>query len=176
MKLESLEFDWARLDEFRHELMEYDRGLLLQRLAAAGGRLTELAARIPDEPPAVGSEGWNAREVLAHIAVLSKFYGVAAKRVAEGAWTEIDLLTMVNQRDVAGAATAKLPVAEIAEMALADNRRTVEFVRGADLDSLYRRAAIGEGATWSAEEILRLPLCAHLELHLEQLAAALPTG
>lgn len=174
MKLESLSFGQAELAGFRHELMEYERGLLVRRLEAAGGRLTELGARVADD--ATAGEGWNAREVLAHVAVLSKFYGVAAKRVADGTWTEIDLLAFVNQRDVAGEATAKLPVPEVLAMALADNRRTVDFVRQADLESLYRRATVAEGVSWSAEQIVRLALCAHLELHLEQLAAALESA
>ena len=171
MKLESLAFDQAQLDVFRRQLMEHDRELLVRRLEAAGARVAELAASVSEE--AAASDGWNAREVLAHVAVLSKFYGVAAKQVAAGAWAEIDLLAFVNQRDVAGEATARLPVDEIAAMAAADNRRTVEFLRNAEVESLYRRASIGEGVSWSAEEIVRLALCAHLELHLEQLARAL---
>ena len=171
MKLESLSFDQARLDEFLRDQMEHDRGLLVRRLELAAERLAELSTKVPG----AGAEGedWNAREVLAHIAVLSKFYGVAAKRIAEGAWTQIDLLAMVTQRDVAGEATAKLPVDEIAAMAAGNLGKTLEFLRGADVESLYRRATVAEDRTLSAEEFLRLALCSHVETHLDQLERAL---
>ena len=65
MKLESLAFDQAQLDVFRRQLMEHDRELLVRRLEAAGARVAELAASVSEE--AAASDGWNAREVLAHV-------------------------------------------------------------------------------------------------------------
>ena len=171
MKLESLTFDRAQMDAFRRELMEHDRNLLAERIEQGADRLSKLAAQVADDRPS--GDDWSAREVLAHIAVLSKFYGVTAKKIADGAWTDFDLLGHISQRDVAGEQTARLPAAEIAAMALANLRRTLEFMRAADVGSLYRRATVAEGTTMSAEEFLRLALCSHLEMHLDQLTAAL---
>jgi hypothetical protein len=172
MKLESPSFTRQQVDAFRAELMEHDRDLLVKRLEAAGARLREQIGRV------VAGEGtedgdWNAHEVLAHVAVLSKFYGVAAKRIADGSWEEFDLLAFVSQRDVAGSEAARMPVAELAAAIEKDHGRTLEFLRAVDPRELYRRAAIGEGESMSAEEVIRLALCAHLELHLAQLEAAL---
>lgn len=174
MKLESPAFDRRQLDDFRLELMAQDREVLAARLEAASGRVRELAARVAETPPSDSAE-WNAREVLAHIAVLSKFYGVAAKRIAEGTWQDFDLLEHVAQRDVAGRQVAELPIAEVVALIGDAHARTLAFLHAADPASLYRRAGIGGGVTMSAEEILRLALCAHLELHAEQLERALMT-
>ena len=172
VKLESLGFTREQLDSFRRELMEHDRDLLVKRLDDVTQRLSEVAPRVSEEAAADRRE-WNAREVLAHVAVLSKFYGVAAKKIAEGEWEDFDLLTFVSQRDVAGQQVSQLPVSEIVRMVEADHRRTLDFIRGADVAALYRRARIGDGETMSAEEVVRLALCAHLELHLQQLLGAL---
>src|SRR5919198_1926649 len=152
MKLESLTFDRAQMDAFRRELMEHDRNLLAERIEQGADRLSKLAAQVADD--AASADDWSAREVLAHIAVLSKFYGVTAKKIADGAWTDFDLLGHISQRDVAGEQTAKLPAAEIAALAVANLRRTLEFMRAADVESLYLRATVAEGTTMSAEEFL----------------------
>jgi hypothetical protein len=173
MRLESLEFTHEQLEEFRLDLFAHDRDVLVERLRAASERMRVLAQRIPDEPASVVHDDWTAREVLAHMAVLSKFYGVAAKKVAGGEWGDFDLLGHVSQRDVAGEQVAKLSPAQIVDIAFADHRRTIEFLRAADPATLARRVKVAEGITMSAEELCRLGVCAHLELHLEQLERVL---
>src|SRR5207247_11476963 len=79
---------------------ERERKLLALRLQVASDRLAALGPR--------GTEGVTddsdstAHELLAHLAVLSKFYGVMVHRVAGGKLLDMDLLQPVNMRDAAG--------------------------------------------------------------------------
>jgi len=173
MEIESTTFGTAELGNFLDELVDGDRQALVGRLERASERLGELAARVPDEGPA-GGGGWTAKEVLAHVAVLSKFYGVLGYRIGTGALTELDLLGQVHLRDVMGQQMAERPAAELAAMARTDHRRTLAWLRGAAPAHLRRRCSMGDGSSMTAEEVIRLPLTSHLELHLAQLEAALP--
>lgn len=171
MKIESPDFTAGQLEGFMSELVLAERDSLVERLEAASRRLEELAARVPEG----GSDDpeWNPHEVLAHIAVLSKFYGMLTYRIGTGALTELDLVGNVNLRDVLGRElTGTLPAA-LAELAMADHRRTADYLRSASREELERSAALSHGGRLSALEIARLPLVAHLEQHLRQLAAAL---
>jgi hypothetical protein len=58
-------------------------------------------------------------------------------------------------------------------MAQRDHQRTIAYLRSADAAALQRRAVLDEGFSMSAEEIAQLPLCAHLEIHLDQLEGTL---
>lgn len=169
MKIESTAFTAQHMHDFLDELLLAERDSLVARLEAAGERLRHLAGRVPEG--ASEGDGWTAHEVLAHIAVLSKFYGVLVYRIGSGALTELDLLGNVNLRDVAGEQLARVAPAELVEMALADQRRTAGYLRGAGADALQRQATLSSGGTMSASEIARLPLVAHLESHLAQLEA-----
>jgi DinB superfamily len=175
VQTESESFRPADIDTFLDEFVLIERDSLAERLLAAGARLQELAPRVPEGRPP-GPEGWSAHEVLAHIAALSKLYGMLTYRIGSGALTEFELMPMVNQRDSAGAALAQLPTAELAAMIQADHRRTLEYVRSAAPDDLRRKCALGQGREMSAGEVLRLALVAHVEQHVKQLEAALPTG
>src|SRR5260370_24145471 len=130
-------------------------------------RLAELGARV-QATPGEDSE-WNAHEILAHRAAVSKFYGVLVHRVASGQMSELTLLEAVNLRDPAGKQMAELEPAELVKMTLADHARTIKTLRGSDPDSLRKTVRVDDGTTMTAEEIARLPLITHLEMHLEQL-------
>jgi hypothetical protein len=172
MKIESPAFTDADLDAFLAEARGRDRVALAERLETASVRLATLVGRI-GAPRAAPSGGWSAREILAHIAGLSKYYGVVAYRVGSGRATEVDLLADVRERDcVAQGLVAQSPTERLAAIQ-ADHRRTLDWLRSAEPAALARRADLGGGRTLSAEEILRLGLCAHLEIHLDQLEASL---
>lgn len=172
MRIESTEFTAGDLDGFVDELEERERIALGGRLAAASTRLESLGARVAGTG-AAGGPSWSARETLAHIAVLSKFYGVLTYQIGTGKLEDLDLLGMVHLRDVQGAELARHDPAEVLAQALADQRRTVDFLRGARAADLRRSCRMGNGRSMTAADVARLPLCAHLELHLDQLEAAL---
>ena len=172
MKLESPEFTEDELEGFIDETVEHERGVLAGRLERASERLAALAARIPTHPEQ-GETAWNSHEVLAHIAVLSKFWGMAAYKVAKGDWTEFQLVENVRLRDVVGEQMAGLSDQELVAQARSDHARSLAFLRSASPAEL-RREVIADGR-WrlTAEDIARRSLVGHLEMHLEQLEAAL---
>jgi hypothetical protein len=175
VRIESPEFTereiLASLDEFR----DHERQQLADRLEADSRRLAELVRNIPSTSGqgSAPGDGWTANEVLAHIAVLSKFYGVLTYQVGSGKTTELDLLPLVRDRDVAGEQMSSLPPEQLLGFAQRDHERTIAYLRSADSEAIQRRAAFWEGHSMSAWEIAQLPLCAHLEMHLDQLERTL---
>ena len=111
--------------------------------------------------------------MLAHIAVLSKFYGVLTYQVGSGKMTELDLLPQVRDRDVAGEQMSSLPPEQVLAFAQRDHQRTIAYLRSADAVAMQRRAIFWDGLSMSAWAIAQLPLCAHLEMHLDQLERTL---
>ena len=170
MKPESGSFTAADVPRFFGEIAAFDLRRTAQRLGAASARMQELALRVPEEGG--GDTDWNAKEILAHIAVLSRAYGVFAYLVAAGRLPALELGPVITQRDVAGAEMLARPVAEIAAEAATQHRRTLKFMDGLRLEDALRTVQTENGAI-TAEHLLRLPLVAHLEQHLEQLEAAL---
>jgi hypothetical protein len=169
MKIESTAFTRADVEEFMDEMLDHDRRILADRLEKASSRLAELGGRV-----AIGSgDGeWSPHELLAHIAVLSKFYGVLLHKISSGQMTEIDLLENVNLRDVVGEQMAQIEPAELLRMALADQARTLKLLRTAEPASLRRQAKQENGDLMSAIDVARLPLINHLEMHVDQLERA----
>jgi len=90
--------------------------------------------------------------------------------------TEFNLLENVNLRDVVGEQMAQIEPAELLHMALADQARTLKLLRTVEPSSLRRQAKQENGELITAEEIARLPLISHLEMHIEQLERAVTTG
>jgi hypothetical protein len=180
MKIESTTFTHADLEKFLDEMLDHDRNLLADRLETASARLAEMGPRIKagggesDGRARAGrSSEWTQHELLAHIAVLSKFYGVLVHKISSGQISELDLLENVNLRDVVGAQMAQIEPAELLRMALADQARTLELLRTAEASSLRRQAKQENGALMSAVEVARLPLINHLEMHVDQLERSL---
>jgi len=111
--------------------------------------------------------------VLAHIAVLSKFYGVLTYQVGSGRITELDFLPQVQDRDVAGEQLSSLAPDQLLAFAQRDHQRTITYLRSANVKAMQRRVVLSEGLSMTAGEIAQLPLCAHLEMHLDQLERTL---
>ena len=173
MKIESPAFTAADLDHYRDELIDHERGVLADRLERASARLAELGLRV-GEMPAGGSDGWSPTEVLAHFAVLSKFYGMLTYKIGSGQMTELDLLGNVHLRDVLGEQLAREAPAALVEMALADHRRTVQYLRGADAEAMRRECVVDGGrAVMRAQDVAREALIGHLEMHVDQLERTL---
>jgi len=163
MKIESPAFTQDDLDKFFDEQLDRERLHLARRLAAIAPRITAHE----------GGEQWSDHEVLAHIAVLSKFYGVMVHKITSGQMTEVDLLDATKLRDVAGEQTAALPTADIIRSIATDHSRTVKLLRELDATALRRTARLPTGEEVTAEFLVRYPLINHLEQHVEQLEQAL---
>src|SRR5450759_118015 len=200
MKNESTAFTENDLQGFLDEMIDHDRLALADRLQRASGRLAEYGPLVSEGhgqrgavPPQQGAasgagsarpdaprgdvppqiDGWSAHEVLAHIVVLSKFYGVIFHKVSSGKMTELDLLNNVGLRDAMDEQMAQIEPKELIRMALEDHARTIKGLRAADAASMRRVVKVDRGETMTAEEVARLPLISHLELHIDQLMRAL---
>jgi hypothetical protein len=161
---------------FLEEAVDYERRRLADRLEADSSRLAELVRQGISSSSGGGSgrgPEWSAQDVLAHIAVLSKFYGTVIYRVGSGKLSQIELLEAVQRRDPAGEQLSSLPPDQLLVMAQRDHQRTVAYLRSADAAAMQRRAVLYDGFSMSAAEIAQLPLCAHLEIHLDQLERTL---
>lgn len=166
MKIESTAYTQADLDDFLDELLDHERMALADRLESASARLAKVAPRIK---AGHGTDAWSDHEVLAHIAVLSKFYGVLIHRISSGQVTEVDLLANTNLRGFAGEQMAEIEPSELLRMTLADHARTVKLLRTLDAASLRREVKDASGRSVSAEFLARFPLINHLEEHVDQL-------
>jgi hypothetical protein len=170
MKIESTSFTRADVEQFLDQMLDHDRRLLADRLERASARLAEIGPRVS---AGHGDGEWSQHELLAHIAVLSKFYGVLVHKISSGQLTEIDLLENVNLRDVVGEQMAEIEPAELLQMALSDQARTLKLLRNAEPASLRRQAKQENGELMTAIDVARLPLVNHLEMHVDQLERAL---
>ena len=171
MKIESPSFTTADLKGFLRETVDHERTQLADRLERISARLADAVALTP---PGAGPrpDRWDANDVLAHMVMVSKFYGVLVKRVGSGDVTEIDLMSFLQARDPAVQPLTSLPASELVERARREQRRTIEYLRGADAATMLRRVKLFEGTSMSALELAQLPLCAHLEIHIEQYLAS----
>ena len=170
MKIESTAFTRADVEQFLDEMLDHDRQELAGRLEKASARLAALGPRVP---AGRGEGEWSPHELLAHIAVLSKFYGVLVHKISSGQMTELDLLENVNLRDVVGDQMAQIEPSELLRMSLADQARTLKLLRDAEPASLRRQARQENGELMSAIDVARLPLINHLEMHVDQLERSL---
>jgi hypothetical protein len=171
MREDSATFTADDLGRFFAEMVPWEITSMAERLKRASDRLLELGQRVAEEPP--GTAGWNAKEVLAHIAVLSRAYGVFGYMVATGRLTDLPLEGVITQRDAEGAKYMQMPAADIVAEAVNQHQRTLKFLEGMTPEQ-FRRTVTTESGELSVDYILRMPLLAHLEQHLDQLQRALP--
>jgi hypothetical protein len=167
MKIESPAFTMDDVRTFMDAYLDRDRDALADRLQRVSDRLAQVGPRVKAQQG--DGDEWNAHEILAHIAVVSKFYGVLVHRIASGKLPDLNLLESVNLRDAAGQQMSQLEPPELLKMSLADHERTIGTLRTVDPSSLRNRARVDDGSTMTAEEVARLPLITHLEMHIDQL-------
>jgi hypothetical protein len=172
MTNDSTTFTATDLQGFLDEMIDHDRLALADRLQRASERLAEYGQLVTAGESERGG-AWSAHEVLAHIVVLSKFYGVIFHKVSSGKMTELDLLNNVGLRDAMDEQMAQIEPKELIRMALEDHARTIKGLRAADAASMRRAVKVDGGETMTAEEVARLTLISHLELHIDQLMRAL---
>src|ERR1700756_5567215 len=152
MKIESPSFTVDDLRAFMSSYRDRERDLLADRLQRISDRLGELGPRVQAQSGADDPE-WNAHETLAHIAVVSKFYGVLVHRIASGKLDDMNLLEAVNLRDSAGRQMAELEPDELTRQAVADQQRTITTLRDVDPNSLERAARVDDGTSMTAEQV-----------------------
>jgi len=167
MKIESPAFTLEDVKSFMDTYLDRERDILAERLQQASDRLAALAPRVKSQ--AGDKAAWSAHELLAHIAVLSKFYGVLVHRISSGQLPNMDLLEAVHLRDTAGHQMSQLEPPDLLRMTVADHERTIKTLRTTEPRDLRRSAELGDGITMTAEEVARLPLISHLELHIAEL-------
>ena len=170
MRENSATFTAQDIPRFFEEIFDWEMRHTEDRLRSASARVQELAARVPETPRSEAE--WNAKEVLAHIAVLSRAYGVFSYMIANGRLTEVPMGDVINQRDVEGDKFMAMTVAEITAEAVRQHERTLKFLESATPEQLHRECKVERG-TMTAEYVVRLPLVAHLEQHVDQLEKAL---
>lgn len=168
MKIESPAFTMDDIRRFMSSYRDRERHILADRLQRVSERVADLGPRVKRQIDDTESE-WNAHETLAHIAVVSKFYGVLVHRIAGGKLDEMNLLDAVNLRDSAGRQMAELEPDDLVRQAVSDQQRTIKTLREVDPTSLDRSARIDDGTSMTAEQVARMPLISHLEMHVEQL-------
>lgn len=173
MRVESPAFTEREMWSFLDEIVDFERRRLADRLEADSARLADLVHEMPNGSAGGSGPEWTGHDILAHIVVLSKFYGALTSRIGSGKVAELELLPNVKERDVAGDQLSSLPSDQLLALALHDHQRTIAYLRSADAQALRRRAVLYEGFSMSAEEIASMPLCAHLEIHLDQLERTL---
>ena len=175
MKIESPAFTLDDVKSFMDTYLDRERSLLADRLQKASDRLAALAPRIIKAEPGDES-GWNAHELLAHLAVLSKFYGVLVHRISSGQLPNMDLLEAVHLRDTVGHQMSQLEPADLLRVTVVDHERTIKTLRTTEVKALRQTAELGDGITMTAEEVARLPLISHLEMHIDELERLLGAG
>src|SRR5256714_2111669 len=140
---------------FMETYLDRDRQILAERLERLSDRVDELGPQIQQQG---GGDGeWSAHEILAHLAVVSKFYGVLVHRIAAGKLEDLNLLEAVNMRDAAGKQMAELAPAELVRMTPADHERTIKTLRTTSTSSPRRAARAHDGTTMTAQEGARPP-------------------
>lgn len=171
MKLESLEFTDEDIAGFLTDYFDTERQLHIARLRKIIDDAESLVPAIEGRN-LDGGDDWNAVETLAHMVSTAQFFGwlaneVATKKVVEGNITE-----MLKLRDIVITdASQQAPEALVKD--LRENiERTIGFLEKVDWPDL-RTPVDYVGFQMTGEDFIRLPLCGHLEGHLEQIKAAL---
>jgi hypothetical protein len=171
MKMESVEFTDETIDGFIGDYFEVERKLLIDRLRRVLDETDELAQSI--KPTEEGSgDSWNALETLAHMATTAQFFGWLANQVASKKELEGNLIEMLKLRDVVSNDAAQMPVDELVTELHKQVDQTISFLETVDYDDL-RTPFQYVGRTMTAEDLVRVPLCAHLESHVAQMREAI---
>src|SRR5207247_7626924 len=151
MKIESPAFTLDDVKTFMDTYLDRERNLLADRLQIASERLAALAPRIKAEH---GDENsWSAHELLAHLAVLSKFYGVLVHRISTDQLPNMNLLEAVHLRDTVGHQMSQLEPADLVRITLVGHERTIKTLTTSDTQALTKTAALAEAITMTAAEV-----------------------
>lgn len=192
MEMESPSFTEQDLRAFIDEVVAYEEhrqldGLtVVERLGAGIDRLGALVALMgpgragqPASPATAGpgpdrgsAKAWNAREILAHIVLVSQVLGWGMWAVGTGEQDEISLMSFLNLRDISGSTFAGMAARELLAIARHEITTAIEYLCLASPEEMGRVGRVGPFEL-TAEHIGQFLLCAHMELHIDQLERAL---
>ncbi|HLF69788.1 MAG TPA: DinB family protein [Actinomycetota bacterium] len=171
MKTESPGFTREDVEGFVTDYLGRERGTLTARLRRVLDDVDTLVSDITSRTADGSDDSWNAIEVLAHMATTAHFFGRLAHMVASQ--REIgDLLPMLQMRDAVTEEAAQQGASALVQQLRENVERTIAFVEKTGPMDL-RNPFDYVGIQMTAEDLIRVPLCAHLESHVEQIREAL---
>jgi hypothetical protein len=146
---------------------------LAERLRTATAEIHRLAPLVSSKISGEQAEDWSAIEVLAHMAMLSAYFTTTALKAAAGQDVKGDLLEQIRARDLITPEFTRLPALHLAELAETYLARAISFLETPEPVALARLIQVSGDWYLSVLEVIRLGVCAHLEMHLEQLRTAM---
>lgn len=171
MKIESTEFTQEDFDSFVEQYLIHEREHMKDRLTKVVDEIDSLVPAI--EGRTAGDEqAWSATETLAHMATSAQFFGWMVHEIATKREIAGDIMEMLKLRDVAGSDAAQKPPSELAKQLRETIERTLSFIDGVSVDDL-RNSIKYLSREMTAEDILRVLFCGHLEEHVIQIREAL---
>lgn len=170
MKTESQGFTREDIAGFVTDYLEHERASLIARLRQVLDEVDALIGQVSKGADA-SDDSWNPVEVLAHMATSSQYFGWLAHKVATK--QDIgDVLPMIQMRDNVTADAAQLGAAALTEQLRQSVERTIGFLERTDPMNL-RTTFDYVGIQMTAEDVIRIPLCSHLESHVQQMSQTL---
>lgn len=166
MKLESSGFTKEEVQSFVTDYFELEKTKLVERLKKIADDVDGIAGSISSQ--AASADGWNPREVLAHMVTSSQYFGWLAYQIAGKKQDPGNILEMIRMRDDVTGQAAESSVEVLTQQLRENVERTAGFLEKVSLNDLRVRFDY-VGIELTVEDLIRLPLCAHLESHVTQL-------
>lgn len=170
MRVESPEFTEADVRSFVTDYYERERNILIERLRRIPDEVDSLVNRIEGRKKN-DREDWGAGEILAHMASSAQYFGWLTHQAATKQDVG-DILQMIRLRDVAIGDLSQQAPDELAKQLRESVERTIEFLEKVPYEDL-RRTFDYVGLPMSGEDLIRIPLCSHLEGHIDQIEESL---
>ncbi|MCA1839370.1 MAG: DinB family protein [Actinomycetota bacterium] len=173
MLQESPAFTKSDIAAFVTDYFEHERSLLIERLSKVVEETVAIAKRI-QERPSPTDDSWSASETLAHMVTSSQYFGWLIHQIATKQEPG-DILSMLQMRDAASSQAVNQPIDDLVDQFRTNIERTIAFIE--KVDYLELRATFDYvGIQMTGEDLVRIPLCSHLESHIEQMQEALKIG
>lgn len=173
MEIVSTQFTEADIGAFLADYYEHERRHLIARMRRIIEDTEALVSPLVANAESNG-ESWSGVETLAHMTVSAGFFGWLVHEIATKKQTEVDLLGMLKLRDVTGAEAAEQAPEALARQLRESIERTIRFLESVPYDDL-RTSFKYVTQEMTAEDVIRIPLCSHLEEHIEQIRQTVGT-
>lgn len=167
MKVESPGFTREDVQSFVTDYFDHEKGRLVERLKKIADDVDSLTDSSSDD----SDENWSSAEILAHMVTSAQYFGWLAHQIAAKKQDPGDILEMLQMRDVVTDQAAQQPMDVLAKQLRENLERTIGFIEKTPIDDLRMRFDY-VGRELTVEDLLRIPLCAHLESHIDQMRAS----